>query len=39
MNYDWDFPKVSSGVNFVEPDCAPHPLAIMAIFALYQVVP
>lgn len=33
VNYDW---KVLPGSPNGEPDCAPHPFDIMAIFALYQ---
>ncbi len=33
VNYDW---KVLPGSLNGEPDCAPHPFDIMAIFALYQ---
>ena len=32
MNYD-------GRVGTYEPDCSPHPLDIMAIYALYQTVP
>ncbi len=34
MNYDWRIPIF----NVNEPDCAPHPFDIMAIYALYQGV-
>ena len=37
MNYDQATP--SAGISTAEPDCAPHPLDILAIYALYQSVP
>ncbi len=33
VNYDWKVPLGGAGE---EPDCAPHPFDVMAIFALYQ---
>ena len=40
MNYDSETPENYEGTNFVrsEPDCAPHPLDLLAIYALYQTV-
>ena len=47
VNYDWLAKPMSADIrpmqetdfdgNFVEPDCGPHPLDIMAIYALYQI--
>ena len=36
MNYDDEVRHPRAGADFAEPDCSPHPLDVMAIYALYQ---
>ena len=36
MNCDWEIPGYMR--SFCAPDCSPHPMDIVAIYALYQTV-
>ena len=39
MNYDGPEIVHPQGVEgFTEPDCSPHPMDIMAVYALYQKI-